>query len=127
MTDIIENETGEMMGFTPSWWTFVLLGIIAFIFGIDYIFIALLKKIFSGNNSFTKLVDGYDVVRPFVPATACTIKYENIVMKTEKYFWKCLLPPRVLQHLQLQPIIIYPIWEVSMLSMLRNLLMWKIG
>ncbi|KAF1075754.1 HdeD family acid-resistance protein [Methanogenium sp. MK-MG] len=34
MTDIIENEAGEAMGFTPSWWTFVLLGIIAFIFGI---------------------------------------------------------------------------------------------
>lgn len=34
MTEIIENETADAMGFTPSWWTFVLLGIIAFIFGI---------------------------------------------------------------------------------------------
>ncbi len=34
MTDIIEIERTEAMGFTPSWWTFVLLGIIAAIFGI---------------------------------------------------------------------------------------------
>lgn len=34
MTNNIENGRAEAMGFTPSWWTFVLLGIIAFIFGI---------------------------------------------------------------------------------------------
>ncbi|WAI00258.1 HdeD family acid-resistance protein [Methanogenium organophilum] len=34
MTEIIENEGAETIGFTPSWWTFVLLGIIAVIFGI---------------------------------------------------------------------------------------------
>ncbi|MDE4908611.1 DUF308 domain-containing protein [Methanogenium marinum] len=34
MTDIIENETAGAMDFTPSWWTFVLMGIIAVIFGI---------------------------------------------------------------------------------------------
>lgn len=34
MTEIIENEEAVAMGFTPSWWTFVLLGIIACIFGI---------------------------------------------------------------------------------------------
>jgi uncharacterized membrane protein HdeD (DUF308 family) len=34
MADTMKNETAEAMGFTPSWWTFVLLGIIAVIFGI---------------------------------------------------------------------------------------------
>ena len=34
MTEIIENEGTKGVGFTPSWWTFVLLGIIACIFGI---------------------------------------------------------------------------------------------
>lgn len=34
MTEIIETELPESMGFTPSWWTFVLMGIIAVIFGI---------------------------------------------------------------------------------------------
>lgn len=48
MTDIIENETAEAMGFTPSWWTFVLLGIIAFIFGIFCVLVPGYVTLFLG-------------------------------------------------------------------------------
>ena len=34
MTNIVETETAETMGFTPSWWTFAYLGMMAVLFGI---------------------------------------------------------------------------------------------
>ena len=48
VTDIVENETAEAMGFTPSGWTFVLLGIIGVIFGIFCVIMPGYVTIFLG-------------------------------------------------------------------------------
>ncbi len=48
MTYIVENKTAEAMSFTPAWWTFVLLGIIAVILGIFCVIMPVYVTLFLG-------------------------------------------------------------------------------